>query len=85
MRITISEEDFEKYCEVFDRMKWQAKEYAPTVEEIQKEILPNMKQYALFLIWIDCTGEETPANKESREWIREILKESLEIIREKQI
>ena len=50
MRITISEEDFEKYCEVFDRMKWQAKEYAPTVEEIQKEILPNMKQYALFLI-----------------------------------
>ena len=42
-----------------------------------------MKQYALFLIWIDCTGEETPANKESREWIREILKESLEIIRER--
>ena len=41
MRITISEEDFEKYCEVFDRMKWQAKEYAPTVEEIQKEILPK--------------------------------------------
>lgn len=84
MRIIISAEDFEKYCKVFDQMKWQAGKYAPTEEEINNRILPNMKDYALFLIWIDCTGVETPANKKSREWIRDILRDSLEIIEEKE-
>lgn len=64
MRITISEEDFEKYCEVFDRMKWQAKEYAPTVEEIQKEILPNNPSQGIAFSTKNPVKEYTKAQKE---------------------
>lgn len=82
-KIICTDEDFEKYCEVFDKMTFQAENYVPTLKEIKTVIVPNLPKYMLFLLWIDCTGYETNNNAKIRRLIRQIIHNNLKIINTK--
>lgn len=58
---------------IMEKMNFRALEYVPTKEEMEKEILPNIKLYFSFLLWIELTGYETEENKKIRELIQRHL------------
>lgn len=78
-KIIISNRYYEKYCDFFDRMKMRADAYSPDLQVIRNDILPNLEENIVFLMWIDETGFETDYNRESRAAVREILRSCLEI------
>lgn len=79
-KIVCSYDTFEKYCEVFDKMFYKAEDYVPTIEEIRKNIVPDLEHYILFLLWIDSTGKETIKNAKTRRLIRQIINNNFEVI-----
>lgn len=51
---------------IMEKMNFRALDYVPTKEEMEKEILPNIKLYFSFLLWIELTGYETEENKKNK-------------------
>jgi len=78
-KFVISNRIYEKYCTAFDQMELKAGPFSPDLEVIRKEILPNLEDNIVFLMWVDETGIETEDNKRSRGMVREILKDCLMI------
>lgn len=64
---------YEEAKKVMKNMTFQAFDYVPSMEELEKEILPNMKKYFSFLLWIMLTGHETEENKSTRDFIQKQL------------
>lgn len=79
LKFVISNRMYEKYCSFFDQMELKADSFSPDIEVIQKEVLPNLEENIIFLLWVDETGFETSSNRESRAFIRNILKNCLVI------
>ena len=78
-KFVISNRLYEKYCSFFDRMDMKAEGFSPDTEVIRKEVIPNLEDNIIFLMWVDETGFETESNRESRAMVREILKCCLDI------
>ena len=78
-QIKCSYEDFISFCRLYETMGFKAGTYVPTIEEVKKEIVPNLPEYMLFLIWIDTTGEENKENTKVRKLIRSIINHNLVI------
>lgn len=67
-KIVCTYEDYDKMCEKFRIMRFQAEDYAPTLWDFSEYIEKNPAKYIDFLIWIDVTGITTEENKEARKW-----------------
>ena len=73
-KIICLESTYDKYMEVFDRMKERAGDYVPSNSDMSV-IKENLPKYVPFLLWIDDTGYETEENKAMRKEISKILRE----------
>ena len=71
--------EYQSYLETLKKMRYQANEYVPNQDEIQR-ILMNPAKYMGFLIWIDKTGYRTEENAEIRQEIKEIITEHFVIV-----
>ena len=78
-KFVISNRLYEQYCGFFDNMELKANSFAPDPDVIIKDVLPNLEDNIIFLMWVDETGFETDLNSESRAMVREILKKCLDI------
>ena len=78
-KFVISNRIYEKYCSAFDHMELKAGAFCPDLEVIHREILPNLEDNIVFLMWVEETGIETEDNKKSRAMVREVLKNCLTI------
>lgn len=72
-KIVCTYEDYDKMCEKFRIMRFQAEDYAPTLWDFSEYIEKNPAKYIDFLIWIDVTGITTEENKEARKMVRKFL------------
>lgn len=71
--IRISEVDFDKFIDVFNRGKVRADSYCPTPDECDDILLKNLSKYIPFMLWIEETGYETEENAENRKYLRHLL------------
>ena len=79
-KIVCTYEDYDKMCEKFRIMRFQAEDYAPTLWDFSEYIEKNPAKYIDFLIWIDVTGITTEENKEARKMVRKFLCENLVLV-----
>ena len=77
--VRCSYKQYDKLLAIIEQMQVRADDYAPSVEEINTRVLPNLEKYMAFLIWIDDTGYDTDENVEARQYIKEIVKTSLQL------
>ncbi len=75
MQIVCSYDDYDHLEEIIQKMIFKADEYVPTMEELKKEIEPNIEEYIKFLLWIDITGIKTEENELERKEVRRLLRE----------
>lgn len=80
MRIVCSYDDYDHLEEIIQKMIFKADEYVPTMEELKKEIEPNIGEYIKFLLWIDITGIKTEENELERKEIQRLLREYLVLV-----
>ena len=73
-KVTIKCADIDKIYDEFTAMDFKAEYYVPTVEELKSMVL-NLKEWAIFLLWINDTGEITEENSEEHAIIEQIIKE----------
>lgn len=64
--------DFDLLYETFVNVT-PAYTYVPTIDEL-KFMVKDLKKYAVFLLWIEDTGEITADNEEIHNIISEIIK-----------
>lgn len=81
-RFICSYDEYDRFERTFSEMSYQAGEYTPTSEELELEIIPNLKEYITFLLWIDMTGLETEENRYVRKMIHRILIQNIELVEE---
>ena len=77
--IKMSYDENDNYYCLIDKMRSKAGSYAPTMDEINFEIYPNLQKYIEFLMWIEQTGYDTEENKKARKLIKQILIEEIEL------
>lgn len=73
-KVTIKGEDIDRIYDEFTAMDFRAEYYVPTAEELKTMVL-NLKEWALFLLWINDTGEITEENANEHAIIEQIIKE----------
>ena len=73
-KVTIKCADIDKIYDEFTAIDFKAEDYVPTVEELKSMVL-NLKEWAIFLLWINDTGEITEENSEEHAIIEQIIKE----------
>lgn len=71
--------------ELFKSMFFDAQDYVPSEQDLIQEIIPNIEEYLIFLLWIDLTGHTTKENEERRKKVHHLLLEHLEIVDESEI
>ena len=79
-KIVCTYEDYDKMCEKFRIMRFQAEDYAPTLWDFSEYIEKDPAKYIDFLIWIDVTGITTEENKEARKMVRKFLCKNLVLV-----
>ena len=79
-KIKLPWKQFEKYCEIFDKMFFTADTYCPTKEDLIVKAMTDWKNCYLFLLWVQMTGIETEENKEDRQFLNNLLNKYLEIV-----
>lgn len=73
-KVKIKGSDLDILYEAFDNMERRADYYTPTIDEL-KQMIMNLKKYALFLMWINETGEINEENEEQHAIIEQIIKQ----------
>lgn len=82
MEIICTYDEYDRFEKAFHQMDYQAGEYVPDTVELEEEILPNLKKYITFLMWIDTTGVQTEENRYVRKLIHKILLENITLVDE---
>lgn len=82
MEIICTYDEYDRFEEVFHQMDYQAGEYVPDTVELEEEILPNLKKYITFLMWIDTTGVQNEENRYVRKLIHNILLKNITLVDE---
>lgn len=77
----LPERTYRKYCESFEMMDKKAGDYVPAMENMKNDILPNLQDNIVFLLWLQETGRVTSTNRDMHRYIHDILQENLEIIK----
>ena len=73
-KVIISGDDFDKLYGAFEKIKFRADTYVPTKAEL-KGMVQDLETYAVFLMWLDDTGEVTEENEEMHTIISSIVKD----------
>ncbi len=85
MKMTFNE--YDQKCENIKRIENTKTGWYPSVEDIDKRILPNIEHYLDYLIWLTETSGE-PIDEESRagkKYINEILYREIELVDDENI
>lgn len=77
-KVYIKGKDFDSLYEAFENVI-PAYTYTPTIDEL-KIMVKDLKKYAVFLMWIEDTGETTADNEEVHSIISAIIKKYIVII-----
>lgn len=56
LNILCTYESFEECYEVFEGMNFKANDYVPSFQILYDVILPDLRKYIKYLMWIDETG-----------------------------
>ena len=82
MQIICTYDEYDRFEKMFQQMGYHAGEYVPDSVELEEEIIPNLKKYIKFLMWIDMTGTQTEANRYVRKLIHDILLKNITLVDE---
>jgi hypothetical protein len=82
MKTTLTYKQFNEICEEVEKMVYKPENWYPTVEEIEKYILPNPHAYLKFMLWILENNDlpQSDADKESFNLLNKIIKENYEFV-----
>lgn len=75
-KVIIKGSDLDRLYEAFDEMKdnERAMLYTPSILELQKMVI-QLDKYAIFLLWINETGEVNEENEDQHSIIEQIIKQ----------
>ena len=79
-------EDYEKEVEFLATMGYKPDGFWPTVDEIMKEIEPEIRKNLLYLVWLtelNPVDKLSKENQESFRYIKKLLNANLELVYEK--
>ena len=85
MKMTFAQ--YDEKCENIKRVENTKPGWYPSVEDIDKRILPNMKHYLNYLIWLLETSGE-PLDEETRagkKYINKILYREIELVDDEEV
>lgn len=74
--LLITYNEMDKIYDTIDQMLFKAKDYVPTMDELQ-EMENDIQKYYRFMLWLDETGEDTDENFYERAELRRIIKDNI--------
>lgn len=80
--VELRESELNKMCEDFEKMKFKAEAWWPSIEDIKKYLEPHIKADINFAVWITETANEpqTEEEKASRKYLLKLIYENLVVV-----
>lgn len=72
-KVMIKGSDMDKLYEAFDKMEHSPEDYTPSIKELKKMVL-ELPKYAIFLMWLNESGERTNENEQQHDIIEHIIR-----------
>ena len=79
--IQITQDALDEMCENFENMRYKAKAWWPTVEDIRTKMEPKIKDQIAFAIWITETADnpKTDEEKEAKKYLLRLIYKNLKV------